>query len=304
MKKEARLHENNQSQKLNYRLHTKIFHVQDYNLDLTLDSGQTFRWQKINGGWEGVVSKKWVRLEHHPEGLKAAVCEKINNWTWLEDYLQIKADIKKIIHSFPEDEHMNQAIKTCRGLRIVKQEPWECLATFLMSSSKQIVQIKQIIHNLCEQFGEPISSPNPALQRAFPEPTAIAAASETELRACKMGFRATYLKNTAQIISDSKINLSELTRLPLEQARNNLLSLPGVGPKIANCVLLFSLGFMRAFPVDVWVKKVLQTCYNKPETLSKIEIEKFIDGYFGEYAGYAQQYLFHFIRIKNNRVKI
>lgn len=281
----------------------KVFEVRgDYNLDLTLDSGQTFRWQKINGRWEGIIHEKWVRLEHHDHGLKAEVCEPVYDWLWLENYLQINEDLDAIIKTFPRDRHMESAVKACRGLRVVRQEPWECLATFLMSSNKQIIQIKQIVNNLCERFGKRIPSPDERPLYAFPKIEAIACASEAELRECKMGFRAAFLKQTAQTILSKKISLSELANLPIEKAREVLMSFPGVGPKIANCVLLFSLGFKQAFPVDVWVTKALRTYYFNSKPVSRKELEQFASSYFGKYGGYAQQYLFHSIRTQNKKL--
>jgi N-glycosylase/DNA lyase len=213
--------------------------------------------------------------------------------------LQVHINLNDIIKTFPKDEYLNTAIKECCGLRIVKQEPWECLASFLMSSSKQIVQIKQIISNLCCRFGKKIETyPYLDQQYAFPEMETIAMADESALRECKMGFRAAYLKNSAVYILKNRINLADLSNLPVEEARNILMELPGVGAKIANCVLLFSLGFYQAFPVDVWVKKALQRFYFDNIPQKNRHLEEFASNYFGEYGGYAQQYLFHYIRTK------
>lgn len=282
----------------------KVFSVKNYNLDYTFDSGQTFRWEKIDGGWEGVIYGRWVRLEPHKNGILAKTPGRIDTWDWLENYLQTRIDIGKIIDSFPDDPRLETAVKECKGLRIVRQEPWECLASFLMSSSKQIVQIKQIIANLCRIFGEPIHTPAGRNQLySFPTIEKIALADEQKLRSCKMGFRAPYLKNTAQLILKNNINLNELSKLPLEEARRELLRFPGVGVKIANCVLLFSLGFYRAFPVDVWVRKALRSFYFDDKPVKNRELEKFASNYFGEYGGYAQQYLFHYIRIMSRAGK-
>ncbi len=280
-------------------LSTKLIAVEDYNLDYTLDSGQTFRWKKIDGGWEGVVNGRWVRIEEHKQGIFAKVYGKIENWQWLEDYLQVNINLNRIIKTFPRDEYLATAVAECRGLRIVKQEPWECLASFLMSSSKQIVQIKQIISNLCCRFGRKIKTPPYREQQCtFPEIETIVMADELALRDCKMGFRAAFLKNSAIHILKNRINLADLSNLPVEDARNVLMELPGVGAKIANCVLLFSLGFYQAFPVDVWVKKALQRFYFDDKLTKNRELKEFASNYFGEYGGYAQQYLFHYIRTK------
>lgn len=278
---------------------TKLLTVENYNLDYTLDSGQTFRWKKIGEGWEGVINGHWVRLEKHKQGIFAKVYGKVDNWHWLEDYLQVEVNLNEIVNTFPPDKYLNAAVAECRGLRIVKQEPWECLASFLMSSSKQIVQIKQIISNLCYRFGRKIKTASYCEQQyAFPEIETIAMADKLALRECKMGFRAAYLKKSAIYILKNRINLAGLSNLPVEDARNVLMELPGVGAKIANCVLLFSLGFYQAFPVDVWVKKALQQFYFDNNPTKNRELEEFASNYFGEYGGYAQQYLFHYIRTK------
>jgi len=168
-------------------------------------------------------------------------------------------DLAGVLASFPTDDAMRSAIIACKGLRLLRQDPWECLASFILSSTKQIVQIRQIVAMLCERFGESIpAAPQFAHAFAFPTPARLARATEAELRACKMGFRAPYLLATARSVTEGKIDLERLRQLPVEIARDELLNLPGVGRKIADCVLLFAYGFPTAFPVDVWVIKALQ----------------------------------------------
>ena len=154
---------------------------------------------------------------------------------------------------------MHSAVVACRGLRLLRQDPWECLASFILSSTKQIVQIQQIVALLCERFGEPLPVPSGHnVAHSFPRPERLAGVTETELRNCKMGFRAPYLLETARAIAEKRLILSSLAEMPVAAAREQLVSLPGVGPKIADCVLLFAYGFPSAFPVDVWVMKALR----------------------------------------------
>jgi N-glycosylase/DNA lyase len=169
------------------------------------------------------------------------------------------------------------------------------------------VQIRQIVSLLCEQFGEPCSvEPTARLDSAtgrklhfsFPTSQRIAVATESELRACKMGFRAPYLLATARAVADGKPNLERLRQMPVEAARLELMKLPGVGRKIADCVLLFAYGFQSAFPVDVWVVKALQRLYFPKRRASAKRLRHFSETYFGANAGYAQQYLFHYMRTK------
>jgi N-glycosylase/DNA lyase len=205
--------------------------------------------------------------------------------------------------TFPDDEPMRAAVTACRGLRLLRQDPWECLASFILSSTKQIVQIRQIVSLLCERFGEPITAAagySPTF--GFPTPARIARATEAELRACKMGFRAPYLLETARLVTGEKIDLERLRQFPAATARDELTKLPGVGGKIADCVLLFAYGFQSAFPVDVWVMKALQKLYFPRRRAKAKRLRHFSETHFGPNAGYAQQYLFHYMRTKHERV--
>ena len=195
------------------------------------------------------------------------------------------------------------AVNSCRGLRLLRQDPWECLASFILSSTKQIVQIRQIVSVLCERFGEPLpAAPQYAPAFAFPSPARIARATEAELRACKMGFRAPYLLETARSVTEGSIDLERLRGLPVEIAREELVKLPGVGRKIADCVLLFAYGYQSAFPVDVWVIKALQKLYFPRRRASDKRLRHFSETHFGPNAGYAQQYLFHYMRTKHGKL--
>lgn len=275
----------------------KEFTVEHYSLAHTLDSGQAFRWSRQGDSWIGVVAGRWVRLTESSAGILAQSTEPVAGWQWLRNYLQLDLDLNAVIESFPDDEALRAARTACQGLRLLKQDPWECLASFILSSTKQIVQIRQIISLLCERYGEPVQVPQgQSAACAFPTATALAAASESELRDCKMGFRAPYLLETARIVAEGKLDLEELRHLPLEAARAKLLELRGVGRKIADCVLLFAYGFPTAFPVDVWVLKALRQLYFPKRKVKIRRLHEFADSYFGPWGGYAQQYLFHYIR--------
>jgi len=192
---------------------------------------------------------------------------------------------------------MHAAVSACRGLRLLRQDPWECLASFILSSTKQIVQIRQIIALLCERYGQPV--PGPAVEgpaHTFPSATKLATLTEADLRGCKMGFRAPYLLETARIIAKGTLKLEELQGLPVEAARLKLIELPGVGRKIADCVLLFAYGFQSAFPVDVWILKALRQLYFPRRQVKMKKLHGFAANHFGPWGGYAQQYLFHYMR--------
>jgi len=295
--------------------------ARDYHLAATLDSGQVFRWRQIANSWHGVVGGHFVKLTHAPDGIHAETLSPVENWDWLREFLRTEIDFAAVLNSFPDDEPMRNAVAACRGLRLLRQEPWECLASFICSSTKQIVQIRQIVEMLCERFGEPIARsgvtarrrkqpgdggflPNAATPFAFPSPQRIAAATEAELRACKMGFRAPSLLNAARQIADGRCDLEGIRSLDYAAARAELMKLRGVGEKIADCVLLFAYGFDSAFPVDVWVERALQKLYFPRRRASEKRLRKFAATHFGPHAGYAQQYLFHYMRTKHRDIPV
>ena len=303
---------------------TEIFlTVRDYDLAATLNSGQVFRWQKIGDDWHGVLGKHFLRLTQTENGIRAQAAAHVTDWDFLREFLQAEIDLAAVLKTFPDDAPMNQAVAHCPGLRLLRQDAWECLASFILSSTKQIVQIRQIVALLCEHFGEPVQverltpctppptnenilvhhdgAPgvtHPTMAFSFPTPQRIAAASEAQLRTCKMGFRAPSLHAAARAIADGKIGLEKIRTLDYPAARNELMTLRGVGGKIADCVLLFAYGFDTAFPVDVWIERALQQLYFPRRRASEKRLQKFAATHFGPHAGYAQQYLFHYMRTK------
>jgi len=279
-----------------------VLPVHDYDLGATLESGQAFRWNRAGDGWHGVVNQRWVRLRADATSIIAETAHPVSDWNWLTHYLQSDLDLAAVIDTFPDDEPIRAAVTACGGLRLLRQDPWECLASFILSSTKQIVQIRQIVSVLCERFGERIPGPaGSAPMFGFPTAARLAQCTEAELRACKMGFRAPYLLATAQSVASSAVNLERLRDLPVAAAREELVGLPGVGRKIADCVLLFGYGFQDAFPVDVWVVKALQKLYFPRRAASPKRLRHFSETHFGPNAGYAQQYLFHYMRTKHGK---
>ena len=308
---------------------TTRFSVQDYNLAATLSSGQAFRWKQIDSAWEGVIHERWVRLQQREPTdtqrsrascIEATAAAPQENWIWLTRYLRLDDDHAAQLASFPDDEPMREALAHCHGLRLLRQERWECLASFILSSTKQIVQIQQCVELLCQRFGEPVamvgravpcpprtinSTDNPGNSAhgvthpnhfSFPTAARLTSATETELRACKMGFRAKYLLAAARMVASHELDLPSLSALPLDAAREALMRCPGVGRKIADCVLLFSCDHHEAFPIDVWVERALQRLYFPKRRARRARLEKFAATHFGPHAGLAQQYLFHYLR--------
>jgi N-glycosylase/DNA lyase len=283
---------------------TESFPVHDYDLAATLTSGQAFRWKPRGDAFEGVVAGRWVELKREASAIVARAAEAQQDWAWLRHYLQTEVDLEKVIAAFPNDDAMRASVTACKGLRLLRQEPWECLASFILSSTKQIVQIQQIVRALCECFGSAVPVPPAhAPEYAFPTAEQIACAAERDLRACKMGFRAPNLHATAKMVAAGEIDLRQLAEQDCETARTALVQLPGVGEKIANCVLLFAYGFQEAFPVDVWVRKALTQLYFPRRRPSPQRLERFIRTHFTPNSGYAQQYLFHYMRTQMPRTR-
>ena len=274
-----------------------LFPTHSFDLSSTLSSGQSFRWRKQGKGWSGVVGPHPVHLSDSPEGLVAETAVPIGDWSWLIRYLRLDDDYSAIIRSFPDDEPMRSALATCPGLRLLRQPAWECLVGFICSSTKQIVQIEQCLDLLSQRYGQPVTPfPHRPPGMAFPTPAALIDAGEVGLRACKLGFRAPYVLAAAQAVADQSLDLTALEFLPTAEAQAVLTRLPGVGPKIADCVLLFAYGRQDAFPLDVWMLRGLAALYFPRRKPSLKRLRHFADSHFGTWAGYAQQYIFHYVR--------
>jgi N-glycosylase/DNA lyase len=301
------------------------FAIEDYDLDATLSSGQAFRWKKNGEWWEGVVGEHWVRLrkarrddqrrdaeiaetrrENREVEQDTVIAETAEpgDWQWLKGYLQLDVNLPEIVATFPKDGPMEASLQSCHGLRLLRQEPWECLASFICSSTKQIVQIQQIIGELCRSFGTALPVPTGhATVYRFPTVEQIAALTEPQLRGCKMGFRAPYLLGTARAIVNGEVDIEAIRKMELPRAREELVKFPGVGVKIADCVLLFAYGFDQAFPVDVWIMKAVQQLYFPKRKVSIKRLRRFAETHFGPHAGYAQQYLFHYMRVMRKETR-
>ncbi len=275
----------------------------DFDLQKTLDSGQVFHWENAGTGFVGAIGERGVYVEQVGNVLKVRDGERPSPTRGprvlprlVAHYFALDHPLAGICESFPKDPVMNAARDFCRGLRIIRQPKWECLATFICSSMKQVAHIRQISLALRKRFGDQRSVAN-QLVYTFPPAQRIARVSEKELRNCKLGYRAKNLRATAQMVSSGETDLEPWSRLPDAELRKQLCALPGVGPKIANCVMLFAYERLRAFPIDVWIERVLRQHYflgRKKMTAQRFR--EFSETYFGEHGGYAQQYLFHHAR--------
>jgi N-glycosylase/DNA lyase len=283
----------------------------DFDLEKTLNSGQVFHWEKIDNGFLGTIGDVPACVQQDDDILKVRFGEtrKPTRETralprLVTHYFALDHPLAEICASFPDDALMNAACNFCRGLRIIRQPKWECLATFICSSMKQVAHIRQISAALRTRFGERREIGNHVVY-TFPSAQRIARASKTELRECKLGYRAKNLRATAQRVSSGEFDLEKWARLPDADLRKNLCELPGVGAKIANCVMLFGYERLRAFPIDIWIGRVLrQQYFPRRKKIAAQRLREFSETYFGEHGGYAQQYLFHHARVNRNQNKV
>lgn len=261
----------------------------------TFECGQCFRWNRIQEDiYIGVVYDKVLEVQLKNQDLY------IYNIT-LEDfyyrwvhYFDLQRDYKAIQQQLQLDNILKKAIFHGGGIRILNQDPWETLISFIISSNKNIPHIKIIIERLCKRYGHPLTYKGNTYY-SFPTPEKLSNLTIEEILETKCGYRAKFIYHAIQRINCEKFDLYGLKKLPTEQARKELLTFYGVGPKIADCILLFSLGKYEAFPTDVWVKRVMEYFYFKKPTSMKM-IQSYAHEKWGDLAGFAQQYLFHYAR--------
>ncbi len=270
--------------------------VTGFDLAATLGSGQVFHWHCEGETFLGLIGDTPVRLQQ-PDEEKLIVEEGAG--TLAAHYLALDHDLKKMQRSLPKgDKHLRTALKFAPGIRILRQPKWECLATFITSSLKQVAHIRQISLTLRERFGREVSAGNGSTLFSYPSPSALAKAGEAKLLKCGLGYRAKFLHQTAKLIADGKFDLEAVAQLDDEAALAKLCELPGVGPKIAQCTLLFAFERLGVFPIDVWIERALRELYfaDATETVTPKTLREFARDHFGPYRGYAQQWIFHHAR--------
>jgi N-glycosylase/DNA lyase len=269
----------------------------DFNLEKTLNSGQVFHWVPHNGGFAGTIADELAYIEQNGQTLLFAGTDESS----VMHYLALDHPLDKILRSFPYDPAMELATEYSAGIRIIRQPVWECLATFLTSAMKQVVHIRAISHAIRHRFGRRLQCGD-LCAFSYPRPEFLATIRLEHLLQCKLGFRARNLLSTARMVAGGEIDLEAIRKLSTEEARRALVQLPGVGEKIANCVLLFAYERLDAIPIDVWIARVLSEVYFKGRSkISMSELKMFAANYFGAYAGYAQQYLFHHWRLTHRK---
>jgi len=252
--------------------------IECFDLGKTLECGQFFRYEK-QGPWYYVNSGKTLfKIRQRSDTLEFEGVDA----GFVTKFFSLDRNLEKIYKSISKDNFIQQAIEQNRGVRVIRQQPFECLISYVCSAASNIPKIRMNMNLLAELFGRPVEIDG-YKSFTFPEPGRITCHKRT--KAAKAGFRTCYICDINRILEDDFFD--RLRQMDYEKARDELTKLPGVGPKIADCVLLYSLGFDEAFPVDVWIERVLKKHYGP-----KGDLAEWARRYFGECAGYAQLYLY------------
>ena len=259
----------------------KITEISDLSLPETLDCGQCFRWKADeNGNWCGVVKGVYRKIRQEEDGITIlGIDEKEFNEIWL-DYFDFGRDYDALKADFSANEMIRDACEFAPGIRVLRQEPWEAFITFIISQNNNIARIKGIVERLCVAFGDEIE------EGIYSFPSAEKLAKEPTESFAKLGcgYRADYISSAAKEVFGGTLDLESLMNAPLEEARERLLKVHGVGPKVADCVLLYGLGRVERCPADVWMKRVIKALGGEMPICVT------------EHAGIAQQFLFHYAR--------
>lgn len=266
----------------------------DFSLQATLLSGQAFRWAKHDDWFFGFIGQAAVKVKQEGDQLAYASNDPSITPNRIRRYFALDIDYPSILSSINVDMQVHQAISRYRGLRVLRQDPWESLASFICSSFNNIKRIEGIIGRLCQSHGEPVAL-NGFRGFSFPRPEKLAAAPERQLRSLGLGYRAPYLRQTARLVADGKLPINHLQQLDYKSVKQALLACEGVGDKVADCVALFGFEKYEAFPVDVWMERAMRYYFRHKKMTRKL-IHDYARHRYGAYAGYAQQFLFHYIR--------
>lgn len=274
--------------------------IKSFDIGQILECGQAFRFNKIDDNFYSIIAfNKVLYVKQNNSTVEFYPCS-INEFenVWLKyfdidrDYCYIKEFISK------DDAIMQEAIEFAPGIRLLNQDPYECLISFIISQNNRIPMIKKVIDNLSRAYGEKIYDPHGGDFYSFPEYSTLYEKSIEELMTCKTGFRAKYIKDACDKIKLGEIDFLDLVSGEETYSREKLMSIHGVGQKVSDCVLLFSLEKYSSFPIDVWVKRVMEELYFNGASTPVPQIHSFAEQKWGKYGGFAQQYLFHYAKEK------
>lgn len=254
----------------------------NFDLAQTLDCGQAFRWRKMgDGSYTGLTGRTVCNILQTPDGiLLRGVTDREFEEVWY-NYFDLGRDYAAIKQRLSVHPVFAKAVEYAPGIRVLRQDSWEALCSFIISQNNHLKRIQGIVRRLCEVFGEPLENG----EYRFPEPETLARASLEELGVLRAGFRARYLLDAARKVASGQVRIRELAKLPLEEARAELMKITGVGIKVAECTLLYGCGRIECFPVDVWIGRAMKQLF--PDGLPACA---------SDCAGIAQQYIFHYVR--------
>ena len=270
------------------------------DIDNSINSGQVFLWERQGVDWYGINGQDILKIDKNGM-IKSIRNRKIN-------FFRKDDDIEEIIKSISKDKIVKKAVKEYEGLRIFKQDPFQCMISFIISSNSNIQKIKNNLEKITKKFGTKIKIGNKEFF-IFPKPEKIAKATIDEIKSCGVGYRAPFIKEAAKMVVLKKIDFEYLKKCDYHEAKKNMCLVPGIGNKVADCIMLFSLNKLESFPLDTWMIKILEKYYSKEfkieiKTITQKQYELLhekIVNYFGPYCGYAQQYLFKMERENNDK---
>ncbi len=271
----------------------------EFDLEQTLECGQCFRWQReTDGSFSGIAFTRAINVAQVRERLIFSGCTANEFEGIWKVYFDLERDYGTIVEKLAShDAGMREAAAGGAGIRLLRQDPWETLVSFIISQNANIPRIKKCVASLCAAYGEPVQGGGGKLLFAFPKPEALGTCSPASVDACRLGYRAGYILDTAaRVAADGGRTLYQAQSRSADEAETYLLELHGVGPKVADCVMLFGMGFYDRFPTDVWIRRAMARLYGLDENNTK-EIIAYAKSEFGELAGFAQQYLFQYARL-------
>ncbi len=271
------------------------------DLAATLESGQSFRWERHQGGYTGVAAGHlfFVRSEDTELVVSSPSCT--DPASWARAYFDIDTDYNELCTLLRgSDSKVAEAVDYCPGLRLLRQDAWETLVCFILSQNNNIPRIKQMVHRLCSRWGARRTEGAHCWWQ-FPSPESLASATEEEGKQLGLGYRALALVEAAGKVSSGMLDLDSLSEMSTDEAREILMQQRGIGRKVADCVLLFGVGKLDAFPIDVWIKRGLEHQYFAGEGQNLNVLREFAQDHFEHHRGYAQNYLFYFTRSSSRK---
>ena len=275
---------------------------QPFDLKTTLFSGQVFRWRKQDPWYEGVIFGQIVRVREVEGGIAFVTTDDDVevNASRLWDYFSLDVDLDEVYSALSRDRGLREALDRYRGMRVLRQDPWETTLSFLCAQNSNVQRITRNVEDMCRSFGRSISL-NGYTRHAYPTPEALAGAGEQALRDLGLGYRARYIASAAERVALGEIDLAALRDASYDDALDELMTLDGVGDKVANCIMLFCMDKPQAFPVDTHILQVLRERYPNAEEVRSSDIRRvraWAQEYFAPYAGYANHYMFHSRRVE------